>query len=371
MFMQSKLYDPFAGKGAGAMGELRDRRETQAKDGEHRSRFGDVVPHLQHEAWQAPPVQEQQPAQQAKPDKNPAAGVSSDDAQIKVPDAAVPREDPPSYKEALQWRRGEVNDHLAARDREGCRAIQWFWNSAVAFGGARWIEPATSIEATQLQNIRNLMQTADGTGYARLVRDEQALTRQITRRGMWRGPLAVTGVVAADYAVDKLLFPGDHIKYGTFIADNVIAPLTMFGNTQWRYKALAMIGTHIAGRVYDRFIQGDEATNNGKPRPRWERSVEIDRALKGVKAADPSSVSTDIKKPVYTPPNAELIQKNADADKLLREQNANQQKQNQDQAQKRYQAFQEAMQRWRQDNPAASTADESHFMRQWYRQNRN
>lgn len=377
------------------------------QEGGSRSRFGKFLPHFAQEALpgpvapggngtEAPPVNDVEAplrngagspriSDPALPNSdgqsNPVGGADGAGAKgtqikpaVSSPDAI---ESPPSYKEALEYRRGEVNDHLAERDRWLYRAGQCVWNTVIAYRGARIIEPVTALEQTQLAGIEAAMATSAGPGLARLGRDREFIWREIEMRGRWRGPLCVLGVTGADYAVDQVLFPKDHIKYGTLLADFGGAMGMMFMEAPWRYKALGMVGAHIAGRIYDHFIQGKEASNAYKPRPAWYRSPSVDRALgtlapKGNGASSEGNSSTEPvpDKPVYRPPNADLVNEQAAKDEQQRELNAARQKQSQEEAQRRYQSWQEALNRWREEHPEATAADQAKFMRDWFGKNR-
>lgn len=280
---------------------------------------------------------------------------------------------PPSWEEALQWRRGHINDQAAARDRVAERVIQGAWNAGIAYRGAEYIEPATAAETVQLQNIEAAIAASHGPGIAGLRRDRQLILNEITERGRGRGPLCALGVVLADWAVDKVVFPCDHIKQGTVVADFIGATGFMFAPGAWRNKAMAMVAAHLAGRLFDHFLQGNEATNAGKPKPPWAYPSAIDKVQAYVPAHLRQSAPADLRQsePVTHghPPSEQLIEQSSELDRGLRQQNSERQRQEQNEALNRYAAWQEALSQWRREHTNASTQQEYEFMRKWYAQN--
>lgn len=293
-------------------------------------------------------------------------GVGSEDAKVSLDARNLGvAETPPTYKEAIEYRRSEISDLAAERDRNSYRVSQLLTNAALSCGFARWIEPATALEANRIAIARNAM-NAGGLGPGQLAghaRDIEYINNVRTFRGRWKGPLCVAGVTVADALVDQVFFPKEHIKMGTIAADFVGAAAVMFGQTPWRFKAACMVGLHATGRIVDHFLQSDERTNFGKPIPAAIHSRNIQRALEGVTApTDPAT-----QKPVYQAPNADLISKNADGDQRSRERNAAEQRKNQDEAQRRFQEWQAALKDWKLANPNGSAAQEAEFMRNWYK----
>ncbi len=293
-------------------------------------------------------------------------GVGSEDAKVSLDARNLGvAETPPNYQEALEYRRAEISYLAAERDRNSYRVSQLLTNAALSCGFARWIEPATALEANRIAIASNAM-NAGGLGPGQLAghaRDIEYINNVRTIRGRWKGPLCVAGVTAADALVDQVLFPKDHIKIGTLAADFVAAPAVMFGQTSWRFKAACMVGLHATGRIVDHFLQDGERTSVGRPIPAAVNSRNIQRALEGVTApVDPAT-----QKPVYQAPNADLISNNADGDQQSRERNAAEQRKNQDEAQRRFQDWQVALKEWKLANPNGSASREAEFMRNWYK----
>jgi hypothetical protein len=363
------------------MGDGRFSSNSKESQAGEKGRFDGIIPDFGDAQFGAPPAGDGKksvaadavtppPAPPAdKQEPRTAPGVGGDDTKISLNATNLGvAETPPTYKEALEYRRAEISDLAAERDRNSYRIGQLFTNSALACGFARWIEPATAWETSQLTSIRN---TVNAGGLAPgqlsgLARDRQYINDVRTFRGRWKGPLMVAGVTVADAAVDQVLFPNDQIKMGTIAADFVGAAAVMFGQTPWRYKAACMVGLHATGRIVDHFLQSGERTNAGKPVPAGVESRRIQRALEGVTApVDPATI-----KPVYQAPNSDLVNKNAVSDQQSREQNAAEQRKNQDEAQRRFQEWQEALRQWRLANPGGQPSREAEFMRDWYKKNR-
>lgn len=190
-------------------------------------------------------------------------GIDISDAKIdprRAHDDAY--QTPPTYKESLQYRRGDINDKLADRDRWLYRVLAAAGQGAVSVYWPHMIERPTAGEAAQLNNIshalagHNLAQQAT----ANLATERQEIRRIIDRRGMFSGLSTTAAVSGANYLIDQVLFPHDHIKDGT-LAGDLTSISVMFAPGRWLYKGLGMVGLHAAGRIYDHFLQGNEATN--------------------------------------------------------------------------------------------------------------
>lgn len=231
-----------------------------------RSRFGEPGSRLLHEAYGD---------LQEVPEKDHKTGVDASGTQLPPGESATffPA-NPPSPGVALEWRRGEISDHLAGWDRILWRGIGCFSNIATASRFARNIEPKTPLERKQLGEIEAAMANSSRTEMAKLAREREQILAEIETRGKSRGPLCVLGVTAAEYGVDRLLFPSDHVKYGTLVSDIVGQPVVMFLGIPWRYKAVGMVGVHAAGRIYDHFLQKGEHTNAHKPNPPWAKNLD-------------------------------------------------------------------------------------------------
>ncbi len=173
---------------------------------------------------------------------------------------------PPTTKEVFEQQRASLSNRLAERDRSLFRSAAWAWNANAAYRGARLVEPPTILEKTRLHEIKQALASAPEPAMSKLLREQETIEAAIEQRGQWRGPLWTLGVTLADSTIDRILLPHDHIKYGTLIGDFLGATGAMFIPSRWCYKALAMMGAHCAGRIYDHFLQDRQGRAVACPR---------------------------------------------------------------------------------------------------------